>query len=400
MKKIITILLIAILSFSSVFAYTQTELDTKKTSYKKVLKIKFSSKLEKMSDKKLKKISTKIWVIIEIYKNKNISDSKKLKYISILTAFKEIIDEKVEDEYLIISDIIDDADKKIEVTIISDKRCWVECDTDYMISQLKQVEELKNINFKVLDFDEQEAKDIMKKNNITKLPAVLLNDNSVESLKNYLEKTKNWDYSLNVWGSFDPYEKRSVKWFQVLDKEIITKIKKSSYIKWYKNSKILYLEYSDMECPFCAKLHNNWTLSDLEKKYWTKLSYSLQHFPLGFHKNALPAAEALECLAKQKGGNSYFKLEHIIFENKKSNIEFIIEESVKLWANKEKLKKCIENKEFEEKINAQQKQWTNLFWITWTPWNVLINTKTGEYKVITGAYPTSEFIKVIDKLLK
>jgi len=60
-----------------------------------------------------------------------------------------------------------------------------------MISQLKQVEELKNINFKVLDFDEQEAKDIMKKNNITKLPAVLLNDNSVESLKNYLEKTKN-----------------------------------------------------------------------------------------------------------------------------------------------------------------------------------------------------------------
>jgi len=60
-----------------------------------------------------------------------------------------------------------------------------------MISQLKQVEELKNINFKVLDFDEQEAKDIMKKNNITKLPAVLLNDNSVENLKSYLEKTKN-----------------------------------------------------------------------------------------------------------------------------------------------------------------------------------------------------------------
>jgi hypothetical protein len=40
-----------------------------------------------------------------------------------------------------------------------------------------------------LDFEKQEAKDIMKKNNIKKLPAVLLNNNSVEDLKNYLRKT-------------------------------------------------------------------------------------------------------------------------------------------------------------------------------------------------------------------
>jgi uncharacterized membrane protein len=38
MKKIITLLLIAILSFSSTFAYTQTDLETKKTTYKKIIK--------------------------------------------------------------------------------------------------------------------------------------------------------------------------------------------------------------------------------------------------------------------------------------------------------------------------------------------------------------------------
>jgi hypothetical protein len=39
------------------------------------------------------------------------------------------------------------------------------------------------------------------------------------------------------------------------------------------------------------------------------------------------------------------------------------------------------------------------FGITWTPWNVLINTKTGEYAKLPGAYPVSEFEKTINSLL-
>jgi protein-disulfide isomerase len=155
-----------------------------------------------------------------------------------------------------------------------------------------------------------------------------------------------------------------------------------------------------MECPYCAKLHNAWTLSELEEKYWTKISYSLQHFPLGFHKNALPAAESLECLAEQKWGKSYFDLEHVIFSNKNTNLTFIIEEAVKLWADKSELENCIENKDFEEKINIHQERWTRLFWITGTPWNVLINTETWEYDIISWAYSTETFIETIDKLLK
>jgi protein-disulfide isomerase len=162
----------------------------------------------------------------------------------------------------------------------------------------------------------------------------------------------------------------------------------------------LWLEYSDMQCPFCARLHNSWTKDELYKKYWTKLSYSLQHFPLWFHSNALSASEALECIAKQKWEKSYFELEDIIFRAKNSNLDFITEKAVKLWVNKEILEKCIENKEFIKKIEAQQKLWTETFWITWTPWNVLINTKTWEYEVISGAYPTSSFVEIIDKLLK
>ena len=42
----------------------------------------------------------------------------------------------------------------------------------------------------------------------------------------------------------------------------------------------------------------------------------------------------------------------------------------------------------------------SLFWITGTPGNILINNTTGEYEVISWAYPTSAFEAIIDKLLK
>jgi hypothetical protein len=43
---------------------------------------------------------------------------------------------------------------------------------------------------------------------------------------------------------------------------------------------------------------------------------------------------------------------------------------------------------------------SNLFWITWTPWSILINNETLEYWVISWAYPKENFIKIIDKLLQ
>lgn len=401
LKKIITILLILVLNIGSISAYTSTQLDSEKAIYKKVIENKISKKLEKISEEKLNKILGLIDAyVIKYESNTTLKNSKKLQKIAILIAFKEIIEEKLEDDFSDINNIFEEVNKKIEVTMITDKRCWEECNIEPIISQLKQISELSSIEFNILDYDEEEAKTILKKNGIKLLPAAIFSNNNITELNSFLKETNSWDYKLELWAKFDPTAKMSEKWFKIIDKEIIDKIKNNSYIKWNKNSKILYLEYSDLECPFCAKLHNSWVLTNLEEKYWTQLSYSLQHFPLGFHKDALPGAEALECLAKQKWETFYFELEHIIFENKKTNLDFIVGEAVKLWANKEILEKCIEDKEFEEKINSQQKLWTDLFWITWTPGNVLINVETWEYSVISWAYPLSSFEDIIDRLLK
>ncbi len=397
-------MLLTILTFSSTFAYTQTELIAKTNTYKTIIKQKIGGKLTKISESKLRKILVLVDTLVLKYKNKkNITDKKKLQKIAILMAFKEIVNEKLENEFDDISNILKQVDKNYgPIFIVSDKRCTnVGCDTTELVSKLKEIPSLKDADIVILDFSSTQAKNLLKTSSITKLPAAIFPDNSVKELANFLQPTTNKSYFLELSSTFNPYEKLSGKWFKILDKNNLSIIRKNSYIKGNANAKILWLEYSDMECPFCAKLHNSWTPKDLEKKYGTKLAYSLQHFPLWFHKNALPAAHYLECVWKIKWKDAFYSLEEKIFSSKDSSEKFIIETAVwEMWISNKDLVNCVDNKEFSFKITAQQTRGTKLFGVTWTPWNVLINTTTWEYEVISGAYPTSEFVKIIDRLLK
>jgi len=188
-----------------------------------------------------------------------------------------------------------------DITIITDKRCGTKCDTTQLMSQLKQISSLNTAKITEIDYSEDSAKKMLQAAGITKLPAALFSNNSTVELSTYLKPTTDKKYTLELGSTYDPTIERSDKGFIVLDKKVLEEIKKDSYIKGNKDAAITWIEYSDLECPFCAKLHNSGVPEDLEKKYGDKLNLVFQSFPLGFHKNALPGAEAIECLGKQKG---------------------------------------------------------------------------------------------------
>ncbi|MDQ7009903.1 MAG: thioredoxin domain-containing protein [Candidatus Gracilibacteria bacterium] len=287
-----------------------------------------------------------------------------------------------------------------EIVIISDKRCGEECNTTPIITQLKQIPSLSSVEIKTIDYSTQEAKDMMKESGIKLLPAVIFSNDSTKELAGYLKATNNNKFSLVIPAAFDPTAKMSDKGFKILDKKVLEEIKSNSYLKGNKDAKVTWIEYSDLECPFCAKLHNSGTPEELREKYGKDLNQVFQSFPLDFHKNALPGAEAIECLGKEKGSEAYYNLVDISFKNKNSDTSFLIDEAVKLGANKDTITKCIDAKTFDKKIKNQQATGTREFGVTGTPGNVLINNETGEYEVISGAYPTDAFVKIIDRLLK
>lgn len=318
--------------------------------------------------------------------------------------------------------------EKLTLTIIDDKRCWAECPTDDLIMQLKTLNSISSAEIVRKDFSDEWVAEYLKENEIDALPLLVFSTNNfdttkdqiqyednwemVPSLNKFLQKLPKWDFYLDVRSVFNPFLDRSERWFLQGDNEKIQAVIDGSYINGNKDAKITWIEYSDLECPFCAKLHKNGTVEELIEKYGDDLKIAFNHFPLGFHENAQTWAEILECLGEQKWSEAFYELLYKSFgaaeilstwnidTSKSSSKDFLIEQAVALWANEADLNTCLDEWKYTKKVTDMQNAWAELFGISWTPWNILINNQTGEYEIISWAYPTESFVEIIDRLMK
>jgi protein-disulfide isomerase len=63
------------------------------------------------------------------------------------------------------------------------------------------------------------------------------------------------------------------------------------------NAPIQLVEFSDFQCPFCARAHS--TVQQVLTTYGDKVRFVYRHYPLPNHPNAKPAAEASACALEQ-----------------------------------------------------------------------------------------------------
>ncbi len=185
-----------------------------------------------------------------------------------------------------------------------------------------------------------------------------------------------------------------------LSQEDISSLTKDVYVKGDKNASILWVEYSDLECPFCKRLHDSGAIKNLEAKYGNKLAVAFKHYPLPFHQTALPAAESAECVGEAGGSVKYYAFIEGVF-SKGTPTQEVIDSVVKeIGLDAAKIKACADSKKFADKITMQQSEGSSKFSVNGTPGNVLVNTKTGKYEVVSGAQPEANFAAAIERLLK
>jgi len=173
-------------------------------------------------------------------------------------------------------------------------------------------------------------------------------------LNTFLQAIPSGEFSLAVGSTFNPFETRSDRGFLQIDKEKIDSVKDSSYIKGNKDAKITWIEYSDLECPYCAKLHNAGTTEALTEKYGDDLNIIYNHFPLGFHANAQPGAEILECLGELKGTEAFYGLIKVAYADEKSSKAYLIEEAVNLGADEDEINDCLDSGKYTTKVKDMQ----------------------------------------------
>ncbi len=178
-----------------------------------------------------------------------------------------------------------------------------------------------------------------------------------------------------------------------------------TYVLWNPDAEITWVEYSDLECPFCKKMHNAGTIGEIMEAYDGKVNFVFKQFPLNFHPNAPKESEAVLCAGELGWKDKYYEYIKTIFQRTTSNgrgfsLEALVPLAKELWIDEQDFKSCLDSGKYAQRTQQEMSEWQSIFGITGTPGNVLINNKTGKWDKLPWAYPTSSFKVKIDALLQ
>ncbi|MBI4919127.1 DsbA family protein [archaeon] len=168
-------------------------------------------------------------------------------------------------------------------------------------------------------------------------------------------------------------------------------------VKGEDNAPVTVVEYSDYQCPFCARFYEQ-TLPSMMKEYIDsgKVKLVYKDLPLPFHPNAKNAAVAARCGGDQ--GN-YWGMHDELFGNQEvwSNLPDATETfagyATKLGLDATKFKNCLTSGKFDTVISDNLKEASSVG-LSGTP-SFLVNGMS-----VVGAQPFAVFKQAIESELK
>jgi len=174
-------------------------------------------------------------------------------------------------------------------------------------------------------------------------------------------------------------------------------------------ARILIIEYSDTECPFCKMFHS--TLISIMQEYGTQgeVAWVYRHFPVYdestgeyLHSKAPKEAEALECAGELGGDSKFWEYTNKIYEITPSNDGLdpkqltTIATGIGLSSNA--FNTCLESGQYTARVQADLVNAQELG-ASGTPYSVVVDTKTNQYYPLDGAYPYADLKNAIELIL-
>ncbi len=157
-----------------------------------------------------------------------------------------------------------------------------------------------------------------------------------------------------------------------------------------KDAKVTIVEFSDFQCPYCAKGAE--IVGQLKKKYGSKIKFAFRQLPLPMHPNAKPAAEASMCVSEQNP-DKFWTYHDLLFKNQdKLDAANLAKFAKEVGADAKKFDECVKSKKYAEYVQKDMEYGEKLG-VKSTP-TFFINGQ-----LLNGAVPLENFSEVIDEEL-
>ena len=169
------------------------------------------------------------------------------------------------------------------------------------------------------------------------------------------------------------------------------------------DAEISLIEYSDFECPFCKQFHV--TAKSLIEKYDGKVNWVYRHFPLSFHNpGAAKQAVASECAGELGGNDVFWEYTDGIYERTRSGGKGFPESRLiplaeELGLDGATFRDCLVSGRHMARVQADLAEGSQAG-IAGTPGNILLNNRTGEVRVRSGAVPIGAMSAAVEQLLQ
>lgn len=178
---------------------------------------------------------------------------------------------------------------------------------------------------------------------------------------------------------------------------LVKPVTESDHIRGNIGAPIKIVEYSDFDCPYCARFHETMKLI-IDKYSGDKVAWVYRHFPLNDQSKVV--AQASECIAESAGNDAFWKFADEYYKlrragDRTASTELISKLSPQVGLTQAKLDTCLSESRHSGVINAHQANGSETGG-QGTPWAILIGP-SGKTYPINGAIPLEMIEQIISQ---
>lgn len=194
--------------------------------------------------------------------------------------------------------------------------------------------------------------------------------------------------TVNVTGEAAPYEVSMKLELVELDSALFPAGK---HVIGPADAKHVIREFSDLQCPFCARFSNS-ALPLIKERLLSRgdVRFEFHHFPLvSIHANAFSAAEASECITAANGAEAFWSFHDALFARQQawSNIgestSYFLRLAQDVGLSTEGVEQCLNERQFADEVQAAYDTAGQLG-IRGTPTVYVNGFKVGDFNDVEG----------------